>query len=52
MSLLAVKVYLNAVRGQPCVHATYLDVVSYGQLAEAATLTCMDGVVATPVIHV
>ena len=45
MSLLAVQVYLNAVRGQPCVHATYLDVVLNGQLAEAAKLTCMDGVV-------
>jgi hypothetical protein len=49
MSLLAVEVYQNAVRDQPGVHANYLDVASYGQLAEAATVTCMGGVVATSV---
>jgi len=29
----------------------YLNVVWNGQLAEAATVTCMGGVVATPVIQ-
>jgi hypothetical protein len=47
MSLLAVEVYRNAGRGQPRVHANYLDVVSHGQLPEAATVTGMDRVVAS-----
>jgi len=47
MGLLAVEVYQNAGRGQPRMYANYLDVVSYGQLPEAATVTCMGRVVAS-----
>jgi hypothetical protein len=47
MSLLTVEVYQNAVRSQPRVHAKYLEVVSYDQLPEAATVTCMGRFVAS-----
>jgi hypothetical protein len=52
MNLVDVEVYQNAARDQPRAHANYLDVVLNRQLAEVATVTCMGGVVTSPLSNI
>jgi hypothetical protein len=49
---LDVEVYQKAARDQPRAHANYLGVVLNGQLAEAAAVTCMGGVVTSPLSNI